>query len=143
MRKAHVPKVLGVGIDVLDVARIRRVVAREGMEFLEEFLLPAEIDRCRRTGYPLPAAAALFAAKEAFFKALGTGRAGKISWHDVEVIGPKRGRGAASLKVTGEVSAKVRKMGATGLHLSLPRPGKNGGVAIASVVLEGGRRRHR
>jgi holo-[acyl-carrier protein] synthase len=124
----------------MDTSRIRRAVAREGMDFLGEFLCPAEIDRCRRTRYPLPAAALLFAAKEALFKALGTGRSGRISWHDVEVSGLGKGREVGpSLKLAGEAFKIARKLGVTGSCLTWSRLKECAEFAVATVVLEGTR----
>ncbi len=132
------PSVLGIGIDLMDVPRIRRTVAREGRDFLREFLRSSEIDRCRRTRYPLAAAAAAFAVKEAFFKALGTGRSGKISWHDVEIFGLEgNGRRTPFLKLSGETARIARKLGMTATRLALSWPGMDAGVTAATVVLEG------
>ncbi|MFH1018117.1 MAG: holo-ACP synthase [Pseudomonadota bacterium] len=136
--------ILGVGIDLMDAARIRRAVAREGADFLREFLRPTEIDRCHRTRYPVAAAAAAFAAKEAFFKALGTGRAGKISWHDVEVLGLEGGsKIGPRLRLTGEASEIARKKGVTSSHLAVASLGGKVATAVATVVLEGARRHKR
>jgi len=84
---------LTVGIDLIEVTRVERVLARYGDRFLERVFTPAEILYCRARP---PELAARFAAKEAVAKALGVGvrmiaRDG-INWRDVEVIGDMRGK---------------------------------------------------
>jgi holo-[acyl-carrier protein] synthase len=127
--------ILGLGIDVVEVARIRRLVG-EGAEpgtarrFLERCFTEGERRFCdarhdRATPY-----AARFAAKEAASKALGA-PAG-IRFTDVEV---EREEGAPRLRLSGVAGAVARERGVTRIHLSLTH---DGGVAAAVVVLEGG-----
>jgi holo-[acyl-carrier protein] synthase len=82
-----------VGVDLVEVTRVERALARHGARFLERVFTPAEIVYCRGRA---PELAARFAAKEAVSKALGVGmrmmsRDG-IGWHDAEVIGDRRGK---------------------------------------------------
>ncbi len=82
-----------VGIDLIEISRIERVLARHGERFLERVFTPAEISYTRRN---VPELAARFAAKEAVSKALGIGvrllsRDG-VGWQEVEVLGDQRGR---------------------------------------------------
>jgi len=124
--------ILGVGIDLAGVDRIRREVARQGDGFLDEFLTPGEIAHCRAKSRPFPSFAARFAAKEALGKALGTGVAGTLSWRDIEVrVGE---RGAPRLALSGSAAAGAEARGVTRVHLSLTH---EGGYAAAVVVLEG------
>jgi holo-[acyl-carrier protein] synthase len=82
-----------VGVDLVEVTRVERTLARHGARFLERVFTPAEIVYCRGRA---PELAARFAAKEAVSKALGVGmrmmsRDG-IGWHEAEVIGDRRGK---------------------------------------------------
>jgi holo-[acyl-carrier protein] synthase len=123
--------ILGVGVDLVEVGRLERAVSRHGEEFLAEILIDAEIDRFRRSTRFLPACAAAFAAKEALVKALGTGKAGGLSWRDLEVSGsPARPR----IALAGVAARVAADMGVRRVHLGLARAGAH---VAAMVVLEG------
>ncbi len=77
--------ILGVGIDIVEVARIQASHERFGERFLTRILLPDEISYCLAHREPAPFLAARFAAKEAVSKAFGTGLGAQLGWHDVEV----------------------------------------------------------
>jgi holo-[acyl-carrier protein] synthase len=77
--------ILGVGIDIIEVARIEQARERFGERFLNRVLLPEEIAYCLTHQSPGPFLAARFAAKEAISKAFGTGIGAQLSWHDMEV----------------------------------------------------------
>ena len=71
-----------VGIDVLDVVRMEKFVQNE--HFLEKYFTPYEIEYVSKTNRQTLSLAGLFAAKEAFLKALGIGIGGGISLNDIE-----------------------------------------------------------
>lgn len=73
------------GIDIVDVARIRRMLAEHGESFRSRCFTPDEVVYCLKGGRASEHFAARFAAKEAVLKALGTGWSGGIAWTDVEV----------------------------------------------------------
>ena len=77
--------ILGVGIDIIEVARIRSSYERFGERFLNRILLPNEIAYCLSHKVPAPFLAARFAAKEAISKAFGTGIGAQLGWQDMEV----------------------------------------------------------
>jgi holo-[acyl-carrier protein] synthase len=77
--------ILGLGIDIIEVARIRNSHERFGERFLQRILRPAEIAYCLSYRDPAPFLAARFAAKEAISKAFGTGIGQHLSWQDMEV----------------------------------------------------------
>jgi holo-[acyl-carrier protein] synthase len=77
--------ILGVGIDIIEVARIRASHERFGGRFLERILLPDEISYCLSHRTPGPFLAARFAAKEAIAKAFGTGIGAQLGWRDMEI----------------------------------------------------------
>ncbi len=136
--------ILGAGADVVDVARFERALGREGEGLLREFLCPSEIARCRRSGRPLQAYAVLFAAKEATLKALGTGRSGRISWLDLEILVPglgvpPSGRDVAGPRcptatLSGEAARVAAAQGVLRTHLTVARAG---GTVVAWAVMEG------
>jgi holo-[acyl-carrier protein] synthase len=82
--------VLGIGIDIIEVARIQSSHERFGERFLNRILRPNEISYCMSYKVPGPFLAARFAAKEAISKAFGTGIGAQLSWQDMEVGQLKR-----------------------------------------------------
>lgn len=115
--------VLGVGVDVCDVARFEESLRRT----------PALLTTLFTDGereLPAQSLAARFAAKEALAKALGA--PGGMAWHDAEVVREASGRPVFVLR--GSVLAVADGLGATGVHLSLTH---DAGIASAFVVLEG------
>jgi holo-[acyl-carrier protein] synthase len=77
--------ILGIGIDIIEVARIAASYERFGDRFLNRILLPNEIAYCLSHKAPAPFLAARFAAKEAISKAFGTGIGAELGWQDMEV----------------------------------------------------------
>ncbi len=77
--------ILGTGIDIIEVDRIRASYEKFGDRFLNRILHPAEISYCLSHKDPAPFLAARFAAKEAISKAFGTGIGSKLGWQDMEV----------------------------------------------------------
>lgn len=124
--------ILGLGIDLIEVSRFERHIARHGEDVIEQVLSAPEMACCRRARHPHRAYATRFAAKEAFLKALGTGLAGGISWHDAEVEGA--GTGRPRLTVRGLARRRLDELGATRVHLDLTHTARH---AAAVVVLEG------
>ena len=114
--------VIGVGIDVCDIARFGESLERTpGLR--ERLFTPAEAER------PLASLAARFAAKEALAKALGAPVG--MSWQDAEIVSESTGR--PLFEVRGTVAAQVAASGATSVHVSLSH---DAGVASAVVVLQ-------
>ena len=77
--------ILGIGIDIIEVARIQASYERFGDRFLKRILHPNEIGYCLSHKIPGPFLAARFAAKEAISKAFGTGIGAELGWQDMEV----------------------------------------------------------
>src|ERR1044071_8545555 len=77
--------ILGIGIDIIEVARIQASFEKFGERFTHRILLPKEIAYCVSHRLPAPFLAARFAAKEAISKAFGTGIGAQLGWHDMEV----------------------------------------------------------
>ena len=77
--------ILGIGIDIIEVARVRASYEKFGERFLSRILHPNEIGYCLSHKSPGPFLAARFAAKEAISKAFGTGIGAQLGWQDMEV----------------------------------------------------------
>src|SRR5437879_12784711 len=77
--------ILGIGIDIIEVARIQASYERFGERFLKRILHPNEISYCLSHRVPAPFLAARFAAKEAISKAFGTGIGAQLGWQDMEI----------------------------------------------------------
>lgn len=100
--------ILGVGIDIIEVARIVASYEKFGDRFLNRILHPAEIAYCLTHKTPAPFFAARFAAKEAISKAFGTGIGAQLGWHDMEVGRKKSGEPFVVLHGNGEKLLKDR-----------------------------------
>lgn len=123
--------ILSIGIDIIEVARVREVLARTP-RFTERVFTLDERAYCDGRGVVAAQHyAARFAAKEAALKAFQTGWSGRISWHDVEVAA--RDNGAPYLVFSGEVLSLFENSGATAAHLSISHTTEH---AIAQVILE-------
>jgi holo-[acyl-carrier protein] synthase len=121
--------VVGVGVDLVDVARFERALKRTPK--LRDRLF-GESDQSR-TDISLQSLAARFAAKEAALKALG-GHVQGFTWHDIQVEG---GSGQQpSLVLSGAALERASARGASSWHLSLSH---DKGMAVAFVVMEGPR----
>lgn len=124
--------ILGVGNDILDVARVRRQIRSDGPDIREQLFTPGEIRYCEGKRYPARHYAARFAAKEAFFKALGKGQRDGLSWRDVEVIPDPAGK--PEIVLSGEALRAAERLGVAHALLSLSHTAN---LAMASVILEG------
>src|SRR5688572_4551509 len=123
--------IVSIGIDIIEVARIREVLLRTP-RFLERVYTDRERAYCESRGVVAAQHYAVrFAAKEAALKALQTGWRGGISWQDVEIS--SRESGAPYLTFTGQVLEVFNKFGATQTHLSMSHTTQH---AIAQVILE-------
>ena len=123
--------IVSIGIDIIEVARIREVLLRTP-RFLERVYTTRERAYCESRGAVAAQHYAVrFAAKEAALKALQTGWRGGISWQDVEISAHESG--APFLIFTGQVLEVFEKFGATQTHLSMSHTTQH---AIAQVILE-------
>lgn len=123
--------VTGIGIDVIQNDRIRDSIQRFGDRFLNRIYTEGEIEYCRKCAQPDIHYAARFAAKEAAFKALGTGWAAGVKWKDIEI--ERLPSGKPELHLHGEALAHATSAGATRFHVSLTHDQL---VSCAVVVLE-------
>jgi len=77
--------ILGLGMDITEVARVKASLERFGGSFLKRILCPDEITYCQGFHHPAQYVAVRFAAKEAIAKAFGTGIGAQLGWHDMEI----------------------------------------------------------
>ena len=87
----------GIGIDVVELGRMKEVVAKWGDRFLSKVFTEGELSYARSKKFPVNHIAGRFAAKEAVAKALATGWSGGFRWKDVEVINDASGKPAIEL----------------------------------------------
>jgi holo-[acyl-carrier protein] synthase len=121
--------IVGVGIDVCSIERMRKALDRHGERFFARIC--SDRERQDLTGRDTATSlAGRFAAKEAFAKALD-GAPG-VGWHEIEVRRTATGR--PKLELSGNALSLVEQHGVTRWHLSITH---DGGVAAAVVVLEG------
>jgi holo-[acyl-carrier protein] synthase len=123
--------ITGIGIDVIQNERIRESIQKFGDRFLARIYTEGEIGYCQKTANPEIHYAARWAAKEAAFKALGTGWAGGIKWKDVEV--ERMPSGKPELHLHGEALSKATELGAKRFYVSLTHDQL---VSCAVVILE-------
>ncbi len=125
--------IIGSGIDLVEIRRIKRSIDRYGIRFLNRVYTAAEQAYCLRKRNSAESFAARFAAKEAGAKALGTGISFGVNWLEFEVVREPSGR--PSLKFHGRAAEIAARMGFSSVALSLTHTAE---LASASVVLEGG-----
>lgn len=124
-------RIIGHGVDLVEVDRIAQVLSRHPERFLDRVFCPAERQRGLGTPRHAEHLAARFAAKEAVLKALSTGTIG-VGWQDIEVV--TLDSGAPTIRLHGRAEDHARAMGITQWHLSLSHTAT---MAIASVIATG------
>jgi len=124
--------ILGLGMDISEVARVKASLDRFGESFLKRILHPEEISYCRTYRDPAQYVAVRFAAKEAISKAFGTGIGSQLGWHDMEIRRKESGEPFALLHGGGQKLFEAR--GARQLLISLSHTAN---YAAAVAILEG------
>lgn len=122
--------VVGVGIDIVEVARVAEAMRRRGDRFLRRFFTPGEIAYCSESRQPATRFAARLAAKEAILKALGTGLRA-VRWTDIDIVPDALGKPTAAL--SGGVARLAARRGATEVHVSLSH-GRDHAIAHALAI---------
>ena len=122
---------VGSGVDLIDVIRFEREVARRGDALIEELFSGAERAWCGRRRRPAQGHAMLYAAKEALFKALGTGKVGRMAWHDVGLAWPE-GDARPAMTLSGETAGVAEQLGLTVVHAAMTATREH---AVAWVML--------
>lgn len=125
--------ILGIGIDLVDVARARRLLEAKGERALARLCTDGEAAYVRAHPAAAPSFAARLAAKEAAYKALaGTEEARGIGWRDIEVERAEDGK--PSLLLHGLAKERAAALGVRQVHVSLTHTDTSAG---AVVILEG------
>jgi len=123
--------IIGLGIDLIEIERIRESFDRHGERFRDRVFTPEEAAYCDGQATPALHYAARFAAKEAFSKALGLGIANGISWPEISVANDEWK--APRLILTGRAAQLAAERGVSATHVSLTHTDT---MASAVVVLE-------
>ena len=123
--------IIGIGIDIIEVVRVKRLFDEYGKRFVERVFTEIEIDYCEHMAHPAMHFAARFAAKEAFLKAIGTGLTGGISWREIGIINEDSGK--PQLHYEGKAAEIAKKLGTNNTYISLSH---NKEYATAIVVIE-------
>lgn len=123
--------VLGIGVDLVDCARIERSLDRFGEKFLRRVFTEGEIEYSMSMKFPARHLAARFAAKEAVSKAFGTGIGKAMGWRNIDVR--KKKSGEPFLVFSGAAQELASKRGVTSALITLSHTDHH---AMACVVLE-------
>lgn len=123
--------IVGSGVDLEEVARIRGVIERHGRRFLERVFTPGEIAYAEAARNRFERYTARFAAKEAAMKALGTGWDQGVRWVECEVVNEASGR--PSIRFHGKAAVIAGRIGCRAVSVSLSHTPN---MAVAQVILE-------
>jgi holo-[acyl-carrier protein] synthase len=123
--------IVGTGVDLAEVPRIRASIERFGPRFIERIYTPAEIAYVERKANRWERYAARFAAKEAGMKAIGTGWRHGVRWRDFEVANLPSGK--PTLQLHGVAARVAAKLGVRNVSLSITHTAELG---MAHVILE-------
>ena len=124
--------VIGIGVDLIECARIQRSIDRFGDRFLHRVFTDGEIEYSLSMKFPARHLAARFAAKEAVSKAFGTGIGKAMGWRNIDIR--RRPSGEPFLVFSGPAEELAAKRGVTSALITLSHTEHH---AMASVVLEG------
>jgi holo-[acyl-carrier protein] synthase len=125
--------IVGIGVDIVDVARVEDLLARYQDRFVRRLFTDAEAGYARRSVREAERLAGRFAVKEAVLKALGTGKSQGILWRDVETIRGAMGR--PEVKLHGNALKYLKKLNGESIFVSITH---DGGKAVAFVIIETG-----
>lgn len=123
--------IVGIGIDIVEIERIKNSVEKYGDHFLNKVFTEKEKLYCCSKKVPYSSLAGRFAAKEAAFKALGTGLSNGIGWQMVEILNDALGK--PTLHLYGKAKQLTDDLNASQFHVSISHCKSN---AVAQVILE-------
>jgi holo-[acyl-carrier protein] synthase len=124
--------IVGTGVDIAETSRLEQGLERHGERFTKRLFTRAEVAYCERFKNRGERYAARFAAKEAAFKALGTGWGAGVRWLDVEITHQPSGK--PELVLTGRAQEVARGLGVTRMAVSISHSNR---YVVAQVILEG------
>ena len=125
--------IIGIGLDLVDIARIEASIERFGDRFTGKIFSESERKYCHRKKNPAPHYAARFAAKEACAKALGCGVSGGLLWKDME-LSRDESTGQPTMVLSGRARENAAQLAVVNIHVTLTHANKQ---AAAVVILEG------
>ena len=120
--------IVGIGVDLVAIRRLAGMLERHGRRLLDRCFVSGEVERPSDPAHVAP----LLAAKEAAFKALGTGWGSGVTWHDVVVT--RDDDGTHRLALHGAAERRATELGVSKTHLTLAQEGD---MATAIVLFEG------
>jgi holo-[acyl-carrier protein] synthase len=123
--------IVGLGLDIAEIDRIKAAITRHGAPFLERLFTPAEVAYCERHKNRYERYAARFAAKEAAMKALGTGWSRGVRWRDIEVT--REPGGKPTLVLVGVAREIADRLGVKHIAMTITH---SGNLALAQVIFE-------
>lgn len=123
--------IVGIGVDLVETARVREGIDKHGDRFVRRLYTQGEIDYCEKFKNRAERYAARFAAKEAVFKALGTGWREGVRWLDVEVTNLPSGK--PELRLQGRAAELAQSLGVTRTAVSISHADH---YAVVQVVFE-------
>ena len=122
---------IGVGVDIIEIERVRAALERHGDRFLRHVFLEDEVRYCSSRRDPAPHYAARFAAKEAVVKALAVKRGMRFLWRDIEVL--RNPDGAPSIRLTARAHDMASHRAVRDIHISVSHSDTHA-VAMATAT---------
>ena len=123
--------IVGTGVDIMETSRVELALEKHGERFARRVCTPAELAYCEKFKNSAERFAARFAAKEAAFKALGTGWSQGVRWVDVEITHTENGK--PELILRGQAEESARRLGVTRTAVSISHAGR---FVVAQVLFE-------
>ncbi len=124
--------IVGLGVDIAEVDRVRAAIERRGQAFLKRLFTPREIAYCETHRNRYERYAGRLAAKEAAMKALGTGWSRGVRWIDIEIVPLPSGK--PSLELRGRAREFAERLEVKNISLTITHTGN---TALAQVIFEG------
>lgn len=122
--------VYGIGIDIVKVDRIKRAILKSGQRFVGRIFTEKEISYCEKRKSMYQHYAARFAAKEAVFKAIGTGWRKGVSWNEIEVENDSSGK--PHINIYGKTKEMAEKIGGKRFLITITHSDE---YAITKVIM--------
>jgi len=123
--------VVGLGVDLIEIERVKKAHLQHGERFIKRLYTPEEASYCLKKKDPYPSLAGRFAAKEAVIKAFSRGFGGRWKWTHIEVV--KEPSGKPTLKLTGIMEKLRLERKINRVHLTIAHSKRD---ATATVILE-------
>lgn len=120
--------IIGIGIDIIEIDRIKDSVVKYGDRFLKKIYTKTELEYSLSKKYKYQHLAARFAAKEAVYKALATGWNKDVSWHNIEISNEPNGMPIVLLK------GNLKRFLSRGKHLKISMSHSRDYVACVAII---------